>query len=265
MNCDKCGFLSNYNSKFCGNCGNPLNDNINLNGQQNNKKSFFRNKKKLIIVSCIIILFIIIATFIIIVNGTNKRKEELTNIDEVSYVKYKYGEDELYFGKEVSSYISKGYLYDTEHITKEDYIIGDSISIMTFYKDDEAKFLGALYCPKKDKCTYEESTLVKINFYNDKNLLIDDYLKYGLSYDDVVSKYGKEDGTFYQNEEQLVWTFGEKGKIGEPYYVLRFDEGGWFSTGKLIDIRIGVWWYDGEYEYSVIKNNSEGGIENEEK
>jgi len=263
MNCNRCGFLVTTNSKFCENCGNLLNNNLNADNP-NNKKSFFKNKKNLIVLGTVLIIVVAIVIFIILANNKNQRKEELTNIKEVSYVKYKYGEDELYLGKEVSSYLSKGYSYDKEHITKEDYIIGDSIAMMTFYKDEEPKFLGALYCPKEDKCSYDEATLVKINFYKDNNLLIDDFLKYGLSYDDVVEKYGKEDGKFYQNEEQLVWTFGEKGKIGEPYYVLRFDEGGWFSSGSLNDIRIGVWWYEGEYEYSVIKD-SKGGINNEEK
>jgi len=265
MNCNKCGSLLTSNTKFCENCGNKIEQIIDNNVPTSEKKSIFRNKKVLIIGGIILLVVIALTIFIIIVNSTNKRKEKLTNIKQVSYVKYKYGEDELYLGKEVSDYLDKGYTYDTEHITKDDYIIGDSISMMTFYKDDEPKFLGALYCPKEDKCSYEEATLVKINFYKDKNLLIDDFVKYGLSYDDIVKKYGKEDGKFYQNEELLVWTFGEKGKIGEPYYILRFDEGGWFSTEALNEIKIGVWWYDGEYEHTVIKDLDKEGDTNEKE
>ena len=266
MNCNKCGFLLEENSKFCPNCGNQIIDNISISNEEMNK-SFFKQYKKIMMICGIILIILLITLFIIFVNSQNKRADELTNIEESNYVKFKLEDDELYLGKEVSSYISKGYSYDTEYITDEDYILGDSISMQTFYKDDEAKFLGVLYCPKKDKCTYKESTLVKINFYEDQSLLIDEFLKYGLYYDDIVEKYGKEDGKFYQNNELLVWSFGEKGKIGEPYYILRFDKGGLFSTGKLTDIRIGVWWYDGEYEHTIINEYAlcNGGESCEEK
>ena len=269
MNCNRCGFLLADNSKFCENCGNKIdNNNINItNNVNNNKPSFFQNKRKLIIIGASLIFIVLVIVLVIALNnrdGNSKRKETLTSIKETNHVKYKFGEDELYLGKEVSTYLDKGYTYDTDYITDDDYVLGDSISMITFYKDNEPKFLGALYCPKDDKCTYEESTLVKINFYEDKNLLIDDFIKYGLSYNAIVEKYGKEDGKFYQNEELLVWTFGEKGKIGEPYYILRFDNGGLFSTNTINDIRIGVWWYDGEYEHTVIKN-SLGDVLNEEK
>ena len=39
---------------------------------------------------------------------------------------------------------------------------------------------------------------------------------------------------------------GDDGKIGEPYYLLRFN-----SSGRLEEIRIGVWWYEDEYEYTL--------------
>jgi len=141
MNCDKCGFLVTTNSRFCENCGNKINANSDISKVNNgNNKNFFKHQKKIILSGSIVIVLIMIVSTIIIVNVTNTRKEKLTNIKEVNYVKYKYGEDDLYLGKEVSDYISKGYSYDTKHITNEDYIIGDSISLMTFYKNDEAKF-----------------------------------------------------------------------------------------------------------------------------
>ena len=55
----------------------------------------------------------------------------------------------------------------------------------------------------------------------------------------------------YQDEELLVWTFGEKGKVGTPYYVLRFDNNSFLADGEITEIRMGIWWYEEEYKHSV--------------
>ena len=75
---------------------------------------------------------------------------------------------------------------------------------------------------------------------------LDDFLRIGLTYEEVKEKYGKEDGEFYQDESFLVWTFGEGGKIGNPYYLVKFN-----SNERVEEIRIGVWWYEDEYEYTL--------------
>ena len=121
-----------------------------------------------------------------------------------------------------------------------------------FYdKEKVAQFLGAFYCAESEKCKYDDTLLIKINFYEDSEVVVNDFIKYGVKYDEIVEKYGKEDGAFYQDEELLVWTFGEKGKIGTPYYVLRFDNDSFLANGEITEIRMGIWWYEEEYKHSV--------------
>lgn len=259
MNCNRCGFLLINNSKFCENCGNKIEIN------NKTKKKFFQNKKTLFIIASCLIIILLITIIIIYINSKNIRSEILTNIEHNDYLKFTIDEQEFYVGNKVQDFQKKNYSYDKQYITADDYIIKDSIMMQTFYLNEEPKFLGAMYCNDDNNCKYNETTIVKINFYSDSNVIVNDFIKHGLSYDEIVEKYGKEDGKFYQNEDMLVWTFGEKGKIGEPYYILRFDTGGWFSSDKLIDIRIGVWWYDGEYEHTVIKNSVGGGESNEKQ
>ena len=88
--------------------------------------------------------------------------------------------------------------------------------------------------------------MIKANFYKKSNVIIDDFLKIGLSYDEVKEEYGKEDGKFYQDNSFLVWSFKEEGKIGNPYYLIKFN-----SKEKVEEIRIGVWWYEDEFSNTV--------------
>ena len=80
----------------------------------------------------------------------------------------------------------------------------------------------------------------------DTDIIINDYIKIGMKYDDVVDEYGEEDGKFYQDKSFLVWSLGEKNKIGEPYYLLKFN-----SSKKVEEIRIGIWWFEEEFEHIV--------------
>ncbi len=213
-------------------------------------------KKKLWIwigVAAVVVVVVVVAVLFLLHNGDSKRAKVLVNIEKSPYLKFTVDGQDFYLGDVASTYKDKGYTYQDDYLTDEDRIVSDSISVHPFYHDDESKFLGALYCSKNEDCTYDESILVKVNFYDGSNVVVNDFLKYNLTYDEIVEKYGKEDGTFYQDEDSLVWSFGEKGKIGQPYYILRFSSGS-FTSKRLQEIKIGVWWYEGEYQHTVVKS-----------
>lgn len=254
---------------FCGSCGGKLDSN----GLCSNcaqqvmtqpvvetvpKENKNNNKKIIIIVAAIGVILVALLVFLFFFNNSNgddkKRSETLVNLGKNEYLKFTLGEDEFYIGDKISTYRSKNYSYDERYIDENAKVKSDSIMSQTFYNElDDAQFLGAMYCPAGNDCDYDDTKLIKANFYKDSNVVVNGKLKFGMTYNDVVRLYGEEDGTFYQDSELLVWTFGEKGKIGEPYYILRFDNGGIWSLGDLYEIRIGVWWYEGEYEHTVIK------------
>lgn len=210
------------------------------------------NKKFIIIAGIVLVLVTVI--ILIFMNKNPARSKVLVEVKESKDLQFKIGDKKYKLGEQLSIYKKDGITYNTEYVKDDAIVYSDSIMTQTFY-DNEGKplFFGAFYCPSGDDCSYDESILIKANFYESSDVVIDDYIEFGMNYDDIVEKYGKEDGTFYQNEELLVWTLGGTGKIGEPYYILYFDNSGWFSTGDLVDIRMGVWWYDGEYEHTVVK------------
>lgn len=249
-------------AKFCPKCG-AMNENV---GEEEKKESVLvaaklsepmieklKKHKKVVIIGIAILIVVIVGVVFLLKPGKSQRAKTLMNLDQDSHLKFTLNGEDFYLGDTALTYQQKNYTYEDDYLTEEDTIAKDSISVHSFYHDDKEQFLGALYCAKNEDCKYEDSILIKANFYEDSNVIIDDYIQFGMKYQDIVDKYGKEDGKFYQGSNLLVWTFGEKGKIGEPYYVLRFDDSGLFATGKLIDIRIGVWWYNGEYEQVVVK------------
>lgn len=217
------------------------------------------DNKKLLIIGGVLIVALG-ALFLLMSKGPGKRAKTLMNLEQNEYQKFKIGDQEFYIGKDVPTYKSKGLSYIDDYISDEDRVIADSIAPYVFYIDGKPMFYGSLYCASTKECKYDDTILIKINFYRDSNVIVNDFIKYGMKYDEVVEKYGKEDGAFYMDETALVWAFGEKGKIGEPYYILKFDSGGLFSFySGLSEIRMGVWWYEGEYERTIVKTNSEGG------
>jgi len=260
MICSKCGGNIDQKTHKCIFCGSSTGlETTNIlteNNEQINQKNFIKKYKYILLSGGLILIAIILILIITLINPSNKRAEALINIEKTNYLKFTIGEKDFYLGEKISNYKKKGCSYEDQYINDESYVEGDSIAIYNFYNNEEARFLGAFYCAEKEKCKYEDSVLVKINFYKNSDIIVNDYIKYGMKYEEIVEKYGKEDGTFYQDETLLVWSFGEKGKIGTPYYILRFDNDGWFPTKELIEIRMGIWWYEEEYEYTVVKEKN---------
>jgi len=262
MNCTKCGQPIQSGYLFCNNCGALVDVNANsanvVNQPVNNymppveskpKKNILKEivlwiRKNQKICAGIIIVGLVLA--IIIVLTQEKRSETLMELEKDSHMQFAFGEEKYYLGQDAKALNKKGITYQNGEISDNDFIPGDSITVYPFYLGDKPIFLGALYCPLEDKCKYEDAILIKANFYERSNVVINDFLQIGMSYDEIKEKYGKEDGKFYQDENVLVWAFGEKGKIGQPYYLLGFN-----SYDDLEEIRVGIWWYPEEFEYTV--------------
>lgn len=265
MICSKCGGTIDTKSEKCFFCGTSINQKKDNHINQpvvDNKTNFF-NKNKYFLLAGILILVIIIIIVVSFINPKNQRREALLKINKTHYMKFTLDDKEFYLGDKVSKYKENGISFEDQYLTDDSFVESDSIAMYNFYnKDKRAQFLGAFYCSETKKCKYNDTLLLKVNFYEESDVVIDDFIKYGTKYKDIVEKYGKEDGTFYQDEELLVWTFGEKGKIGTPYYILRFDYNSFLSSGELIEIRMGIWWYEEEYEYTVIESKE---VEKDEK
>ena len=252
MLCKKCGFQMNEDADFCPNCGAAKE--IQSEEKRNNLPilgTIYQKKKIIFIIGALLI--ILFGGIIFFLSKSNEREKILMNIEKNNHLKFPLNGEDFYLGDTTSSFKEKNLTYEDDYLSSDDRINSDSISVQPFYHNEEEQFLGSLYCAKKESCKYEDSILVKANFYSDSEVIIDDYIKFGMSYDDVVKKYGKEDGKFYQGNNSFVWSFGEKGKIGEPYYILTFDQNWLVDMGGLVDIRVGVWWYENEYEHTVIK------------
>lgn len=258
MKCLSCGGEIFENEVICPHCGSIVEKKQDIEDgkveKQEVNKSNNANKNRLFIVIGVCVLLIIFFIVIITLNsGPSKRAKTISKIEKNDYLKFSIGDEIFYLGDATLTYQKKNYSFENDYFTGEERVYSDSISVQPFYNNDESKFLAALYCAKTEDCTYDESIVVKVNFYENKDLVVNDFLKFGMKYDEVVEKYGKEDGTFYQDNSLLVWTFGGTGKVGEPYYILRFDNYGILTKNELIDIRVGIWWYDGEYERTLVK------------
>ena len=202
------------------------------------------NKK--IVIVLILALLVVVGVFVYNFLTKEDRTETLTEISKSDKTMFMLGEEEFHIGDTVSELKKKGLSYEDNLIKDTDYIVSDSIAVYPFYYEGEAVFLGALYCPSEENCKYDDAVLIKANFYDNADVVIDETIRIGMYYDDIKDEYGKKDGKFYQDKDFYVWTFGDDGKIGEPYYLLRFN-----SSGRLEEVRIGVWWYEEEFEYTV--------------
>lgn len=266
MKCEKCGGLLNENN-VCPVCSNDGNENVVVqnNGIENNlvnnvensvisnnanKKSildFIKEKKLIFIIAGVVILLLLIVC-VVIFSGKDRTKI-ISNIEENNTLKFTIGEKDFYIGGKISDLKSNDLYYESN--SDDSYVESDSVILENFYFDNKVKFLGAIYCGEDKKCSYDNSILLKANFYSKSDVVIDDFIKIGTKYDEIVEKYGEEKGAFYQNSDFLVWSFGKK--VGDPYYLLKFENSYVTSSKTVSEIRVGIWWYDGEYEHTVEK------------
>jgi len=69
-----------------------------------------------------------------------------------------------------------------ESNSDDSYIESDSVVLENFYFDNKVKFLGAIYCGEDKKCSYDNSILLKANFYSKSDVVIDDFIKIGTKF-----------------------------------------------------------------------------------
>lgn len=264
MFCSDCGKRIDVNVDFCPECGfkivkkQVVSDVIHINSNElkpltvseqlavknplpNLVKKFktfiVNNKKQVIIVGMIVLIFIIgIITFNAVMKGIRSKDE---------FYKFTINKETFYIGRKSSYYVNKGYTYMDQHYDKSNLIVPDGFIPYSFYHNNLAVMLVALHCDSDKNCSYSDATVVKINFYeNIGEVIFSDFIKIGTSYDDIIAKLGKEDGKFYMKNSELVWA-KNKGEVGTPYYILGFQQ------KKVTSMKIGIWWYEGEYEHSV--------------
>ncbi len=265
MFCPNCGTNLPQGSEFCSNCGThlqefqsqqtiPENSSETMTEMFSSKsknlmnpiidkiKNFIKQNKKM--------CFIILMSLVLLIGGIIVYKA-VSNYYYEKNIHYSFKIDgkEFKIGEKVSYYEKKGYTYKDEYYKDTDIIVADGFIPHSFYSDNKAVMYAAIHCKEKENCHYSNGTIVKINFYNNiGEVMLSDFIKIGTTYDEIVSKLGEPDGKFYMNNSEYVWAFYDKGKINNPYYVLEFD-----SSKKVVRMKIGMWWYDGEYEYTVKK------------
>lgn len=279
MKCLNCGQELSENASFCGICGSKVNSNniasdnmildnntssndiVNnvennnttnsdvINNVENNNnimdkiKSLIKNtdKEYFIYYSAIIILLII---FIIsLIKGFMPKRTNKLFKEDKSTISFSIDKDKFNIGDKYSKFTSLGY-----YSNNSDYTIKyDSIIVDTIYKNGKAYLLATLYCPNKTGCKYEDSILMKANLYNNSSVTVNDKINYNMSYDAVVKVLNKPIGVLNQDSSYYVWATGKN--VGDKYIFIKFSYG-LFSYG-ISEIRVGTWWYKGEFEHVV--------------
>ena len=256
MMCDKCGFENEQNVEVCSNCGNPFNKEVENTPSETPVEETIQSEsvttevapvteepKKfdysiIIYIAIIFVMFnILLILFIILL--IPKRNKVLTK-DDNSFT-YKISDDEFSIVSNFSTLMDKGY-----YVLGDNYEIKyDSISITNIYKDNKAYALAAFYCPDKDGCEYKDTRIIKLNLYKSSGVKFKD-VTYDSSKNGVFEKLGKETGKLVSDESYYIWANGKS--IGDPYVMVKFNSK---FKNQIDDIKIGVWWYDGEYNHTV--------------
>lgn len=257
MFCSNCGNKLNKNENFCSNCGTsraliPINnaENLTMSEKLLSQTSGFLKpfmskikKYKKIWLSILIVMTILIIGIVVYNSITNYFYEK-----NIHYI-FKVNGKEIKIGEKVSYYEKKGYTYKDEYYKESDIIVADGFIPHSFYVNNNPVMYAAIHCKQEETCTYSDGNIVKINFYDSiGEVILSDFIKLGTTYDEIVSRLGEPDGKFYMNSDEYVWSFYEKGKIDNPYYVLEFD-----GSKKVIGMKIGMWWYEDEYEHTIKK------------
>ncbi|MBQ7136806.1 MAG: hypothetical protein IJO43_02365 [Bacilli bacterium] len=246
MYCIGCSKKLNNGEIVCSNCGtNQTQVNIPRKPMmQSLKKAIMKNKFPIFIVLTILLIVI----FIFVINSNKEVKEPASGQQKFSYYSFDVDGEGFLIGEEVSYYEKKGYSYKDNYYSKNDFIVSDGFMPHLFYKNNNPVMYAAMHCQKEDKCSYSEARIIKINFYDAiGKVTFADFITIGTTVEEVEEKLGKADGTIYTNDNEKVWSFYDKGKVGTPYYVLEF------GSGKVVNMKIGVWWYEDEYEHTIKK------------
>ena len=223
------------------------------------KKDFSKLKK---IIKIVVILSVVIAIIVGAVLGGIKIYQQATKetkkVESLTEIKNKKGnfmivDDELRVGGTYKDLKKAGYEFDSRYISEDDVISYDMIYVQTVLKDGKEQFLGMFYCGNKEGCKYEDTVLLKVTFFANTNYLVADVISSSSTYEAIKEKFGKEKGYFKEDSTYYIWTFGEAGQIGEPYYMIKFDNG-WSKSVK--EVRVGVWWYEGEYKHTVSRKGN---------
>ena len=239
MYCISCGKVLEKKELICSNCGSSQINNV----IQEQKKS----KTNRIKLKHMILIFFILILIIISIMLLNNRNNDATK--KASYYTFSVGNKEFLIGEKVSYYEKKGFSYKDDYYSDNSFIVPDGLLTQSFYKNNEAVMYAAMHCRQEKKCDFSDANVIKINFYESiGKVKFADFITLGTTYEEIVKKIGEPDGKFYMNEKEYVWSFYDKGKMDNPYYVLEFD-----NSKKVVNMKIGMWWYEGEYEYTVKK------------
>lgn len=195
------------------------------------------------------IIVVVLCTIFIIICLPRKKEDTVILDDSISRAYYQFEMNgELFtLGETVDAFEKKGYMLKENYFSNSNKLVSDAISTHHFAKEDKDMFYGIIHCNLKEDCNYSNSRVIKLNFYRDANVILNHHITYETKYDDVVEALGKEDGYFYTDKSLKVWSISKEGKVDTPYFLLKF------SGEKIVEIRIGLWWYEGEFEYSIEK------------
>ncbi|MCQ2483436.1 MAG: hypothetical protein MJ153_08130 [Clostridia bacterium] len=172
---------------------------------------------------------------------------QLAETGDLKYGKFTLEGESYQLGDSTSKFIQNGY----EPLTVISGINAHTLLPVPFSLDGETKFLGFIFNPTDHICDVQDTILVKINFYPCSNVTVGDNLTFET--EDYNSILGDKTGTFYQSREVSVWSTGKN--IGDSYVLVYYGATestifGAVSSG-ILEIRIGVWCFEGEYDQCV--------------
>ena len=243
MYCIDCGKKLNNGETTCSSCG------ISADNCKTKKPSLLKKIKDFIIKYRTILLIFLILIFIIILIVIFNKKDVNPIESVISYYTFDVNGEKFLIGQKGSYYEEKGYSYKDSYYSDSDFIVSDGFAPHLFYKEGNAVMYAAMHCKEDKICNYSEANVIKINFYDSiGTVTLADFITIGTTYDEVEQKLGKPDGKIYTNDNEKVWSFYDKGKIDNPYYVLEFDR-----SNKVVSMKIGMWWYEDEYEHTIKK------------